>query len=147
MANTFYHRVFNPLPGQRVDEQVLKDEFQRIELGFDGVSGQAGQLATGLATKANLAGGNAFAGDQSIAGHLAVSGTVSAATPLAPGDNSQGLASTNWVQAWVSAQAGGTLGLPVAPVQPTPLALFVVAGVHQWAPVQSRSKVFFLSGA
>ncbi|MBB6562212.1 hypothetical protein HNP48_004921 [Acidovorax soli] len=153
MANTYYHRVFNPLPGQRVDEQVLKDEFQRIELGFDGVATKAGQTDAGLATKANLAGGNALTGDQSIAGnlaiagHLAVGGTVSAATPLPPADNSQALASTNWVRAWVSSQAGGALGLPVAPVQARPLALFVIQGVQQWAPVQSRSKVFFLSGA
>lgn len=147
MANTFYHRVFNPLPGQRVDEQVLKDEFQRVELGFDGVATKAGQVDAGLATKANLAGGNAFTGDQSIAGHLAAAGTVTAATPLPPGDNSQALASTNWVRAWVSSQAGGALGLPVAPVQAQPLALFVTQGVQQWAPVQSRSKVFFLSGA
>jgi hypothetical protein len=147
MANTFYQRVFNPLPGQRVDEQVLKDEFQRVELGFDGVAGQTGQLATGLATKVNLAGGNALTGDQSFTGNVTVTGTVTAATPVPPGDNSQALASTNWVQAWVSAQAGGAIGLPVSPVQARPLALFVVAGVHQWAPVQSRSKVFFLSGA
>ncbi|MFN9473045.1 hypothetical protein [Acidovorax sp.] len=147
MANTYYHRVFNPLPGQRVDEQVLKDEFQRIELGFDGVATKAGQTDAGLATKANLAGGNAFTGDQSMAGNLTVAGAVTANTPLPPGDNSQALASTNWVQAWVSARAGETIGLPVAPVQARPLALFVVQGVHQWAPVQSRSKVFYLSGA
>lgn len=147
MANTYYHRVFNPLPGQRVDEQVLKDEFQRIELGFDGVATKAGQTDAGLAAKANLAGGNAFTGEQSMAGNLSVAGTVSAATPLSLGDNSQALASTNWVQAWVSAQAGGAIGLPVSPVQARPLALFVVQGVHQWAPVQSRSKVFYLSGA
>lgn len=37
MTNPFYTRVFNPLPGQRVDEQTLKDEYQRVEQGFDGV--------------------------------------------------------------------------------------------------------------
>lgn len=147
MANTFYHRVFNPLPGQRVDEQVLKDEFQRIELGFDGVAGQTGQLATGLATKANLAGGNAFIGDQTIAGALATTGAVTAAEVLPLADNSQKLASTNWVQGYISSLTGLQLGLPVAPVQTRPLALFVIAGVYQWAPVQSRAKVFFLSGA
>ena len=41
MANDFYNRAFNPLPGQRVDEQVLKDEFQRIEQGFDEVQSDA----------------------------------------------------------------------------------------------------------
>ncbi len=147
MANTFYHRVFNPLPGQRVDEQVLKDEFARVELGFDGVAGQTGQLATGLATKANLTGGNAFTGDQTIAGALGTTGAVTAAEVLPLADNSQKLASTNWVQGYISSLAGLQLGLPVAPVQAQPLALFVVAGVYQWAPVQSRSKVFFLSGA
>jgi hypothetical protein len=153
MPNTFYHRVFNPLPGQRVDEQVLKDEFQRIELGFDGVGGQAGELATGLATKANLAGGNAFTGDQSVHGHLATTGalavagtvTASALVPLA--DNSQLLASTNWVQAYVSALAGLQLGLPAAPVQAKPLALHAINGVYQWAPVPSRSKILYIAGA
>lgn len=153
MPNAFYNRVFNPLPGQRVDEQVLKDEFQRVQLGFDGVAAKDGQVDSSLAGKANLAGGNAFTGDQAIAGALAVTGsatlagTVTATTPLAPGDNSQLLASTNWVQAFVSAYAGGALGLPVAPVQAAPLALFVVNGVIQWAAVPSRSKLFYAAGA
>ncbi len=145
--NIFYHRVFNPLPGQRVDEQVLKDEFQRIELGFDGVGNQAGGIVAALATKANLAGGNAFTGDQAITGNLAVGGVVTATTPVAPGDSSQKLASTNWVQAYVSSLVGQQLGLPVAPVQARPLALFVLNGAYQWAPVQSRSKLFYLAGA
>lgn len=41
MTNAYFNRAFNPLPGQRVDEQVLKDEFQRIEQGFDEVEGDA----------------------------------------------------------------------------------------------------------
>lgn len=45
MANDFYTRTFNPLPGQRVDEQVLKDEFQLIEQGFDEVESDADTLA------------------------------------------------------------------------------------------------------
>lgn len=153
MANTFYHRVFNPLPGQRVDEQVLKDEFQRIELGFDGVAGQTGSITATLATKANLAGGNAFTGDQAIVGNVAVTGnntvtgTVTAATQLPLTENSQILASTNWVQAYVSSLTGLQLGLPVAPVQPVPLVLAVVNGVYQWAPVPSRSKIFYAAGA
>lgn len=44
MANDFYTRTFNPLPGQRVDEQVLKDEFQLIEQGFDEVESDATAL-------------------------------------------------------------------------------------------------------
>lgn len=44
MANDFYTRTFNPLPGQRVDEQVLKDEFQLIEQGFDEVESDAEAL-------------------------------------------------------------------------------------------------------
>lgn len=44
MTNAFYNRVFNPLPGQRVDEQVLKDEFQRVEQGFDEVESDASAL-------------------------------------------------------------------------------------------------------
>lgn len=153
MPNPFYTRIFNPLPGQRVDEQVLKDEFQRLQTAFDGVATKTGQIDTGLATKANLAGGNAFTGDQAIAGALAVTGnaivagSVTATTPVAPSDNSQLLASTNWVQAFVSAYAGGALGLPVAPVQAAPLALFVVNGVIQWAAVPSRSKLFYAAGA
>jgi hypothetical protein len=45
MANDFYERTFNPLPGQRVDEQVLKDEFQLIEQAFDEVEDEADILA------------------------------------------------------------------------------------------------------
>lgn len=44
MANDFYTRTFNPQPGQRVDEQVLKDEFQLIEQGFDEVESDAEAL-------------------------------------------------------------------------------------------------------
>lgn len=153
MANTYYQRAFNPLPGQRVDEQVLKDEFQRVERGFDGVATQLGQTDTGLAAKANLAGGNAFTGDQAVDGALsatgsvAVGGTVTAATPVPPGDNSQLLASTNWVRACVSSYAGGALGLPVAPAQAAPLVLSVRNGVIAWTATPSRSKVFFAAGA
>ena len=153
MPNPYYTRVFNPLPGQRVDEQGLKDEFQRLQTAFDGVATKTGQIDTGLAAKANLAGGNAFTGDQSITGALAVTGsstvagTVTATTPVAPGDNSQLLASTNWVQAFVSAYAGGALGLPVAPVQAAPLVLHVVNGVYQWAAVPTRGKLFYAAGA
>lgn len=45
MANDFYTRSFNPLPGQRVDEQVLKDEFQLIEQAFDEAEDEADTLA------------------------------------------------------------------------------------------------------
>lgn len=80
-------------------------------------------------------------------GNASVAGTVTAATQVAPNDNSQKLASTNWVQAYVSALATLQLGLPVAPVQAEPLALFTTNGVLNWSPVQSRSRVFYAAGA
>jgi hypothetical protein len=88
-----------------------------------------------------------FTGNASIAGNLAVGGTASAATQVPPGDNSQLLASTNWVQAYISALSNLQLGLPVAPVQPEPLALFTTNGVLTWSPVPSRSRVFYAAGA
>lgn len=84
MTNAFFNRIFNPLPGQRVDEQSLKDEFQRIEQGFDGVetavSGLGASLTSGLALKANLAGGNVWSGPQDYTG-----GTLTVAAPTLPG--------------------------------------------------------------
>lgn len=88
-----------------------------------------------------------FTGDASIAGNLTVGGTVTATTQVAPADNSQLLASTNWVRAYIDALAISGLGLPVAPVQLVPLALFVTNGVLNWSPVQSRSRVFYAAGA
>lgn len=41
MPNDFYTRAYNPLPEQRVSSQVLKDEFARVEAGFDEVQGDA----------------------------------------------------------------------------------------------------------
>lgn len=41
MPNKFYTRVYSPLPEQRVSSQVLKDEFARVEAGFDVVQGDA----------------------------------------------------------------------------------------------------------
>ena len=41
MPNDFYTRAYNPLPEQRVSSQVLKDEFARVEAGFDGVQADA----------------------------------------------------------------------------------------------------------
>lgn len=41
MPNDFYTRAYNPLPEQRVSSQVLKDEFARVEAGFDEVQSDA----------------------------------------------------------------------------------------------------------
>lgn len=41
MPNKFYTRAYSPLPEQRVSSQVLKDEFARVEAGFDVVQGDA----------------------------------------------------------------------------------------------------------
>ena len=41
MPNDFYTRAYSPLPEQRVSSQVLKDEFARVEAGFDEVQGDA----------------------------------------------------------------------------------------------------------
>ena len=41
MPNDFYTRVYSPLPEQRVSSQVLKDEFARVEAGFDEVQSDA----------------------------------------------------------------------------------------------------------
>lgn len=41
MPNDFYTRAYSPLPEQRVSSQVLKDEFARVEAGFDGVQADA----------------------------------------------------------------------------------------------------------
>ena len=41
MPNDFYTRAYNPLPEQRVSSQVLKDEFARVEAGFNEVQGDA----------------------------------------------------------------------------------------------------------
>lgn len=133
MTNPFYTRVFNPLPGQRVDEQVLKDEYQRVEQGFDGVQTAVAAAVSGLASKANLAGGNSFTGDQAVTGDVTLSGTVTASGVVAPSDNTQKLASTSWVQAFVNAYAGGAVGLPVYPVQAAPLLLQVANGILGWS--------------
>lgn len=76
MSNPYYTRVFNPLPGQRVDEQVLKDEYQRVELGFDGVQTAIAAAVALVGGKANLAGGNVFTGAQDFTG-----GSVLVPTP------------------------------------------------------------------
>ena len=41
MPNDFYTRAYSPLPEQRVSSQVLKDEFARVEAGFDEVQSDA----------------------------------------------------------------------------------------------------------
>jgi len=115
-----------------------------VEMNY--LVGLTGAVQGQLDAKAPLA-NPAFTGNASIAGNLTVGGTVTATTQVPAADNSQLLASTNWVRAYISSLAILDLGLPVAPVQAVPLALFVTNGVLNWAPVQSRSKNFYAAGA
>jgi len=113
---------------------------------FNYLVGVTSAIQAQLDAKAPKA-GPAFTGDATIAGNLTVGGTVTASTQVPQADNSQLLASTNWVRAYIDALAISELGLPVAPVQLVPLALMVTNGVLNWSPVQSRSKNFYAAGA
>lgn len=105
MTNPFYTRVFNPLPGQRVDEQTLKDEYQRVEQGFDGVQA-------------------------AVAGYAGLNSPAFTGTPTAP----TAPVGANTTQIATTAHVFQSIGLGTTPAGPLDYGLWFWNGVtYRWS--------------
>lgn len=125
MPNKFYTRVYSPLPEQRVSSQVLKDEFARVEAGFDVVQGDANRaiklpvgtadqtLAMDAVARANLVLAFNASGNITAISYGRYRGDWLTATAYVTGDYFRDPASKN-IYSVVAAHTSGVLATDIA---------------------------------
>ena len=125
MPNDFYTRAYSPLPEQRVSSQVLKDEFARVEAGFDEVQGDANRaiklpvgtadqtLAMDAGARANLVLAFDAAGNISAISYGRWKGDWATATAYVVSDYFRDPVSKN-IYATVTSHTSGVLATDIA---------------------------------